>query len=181
MRNNEQSRSSCTCCNEGKTTKQFQSVPQSNFFRLRTNNAKFESNFPRDQDRGTNQDRGATPLFPLQNQFPRNCYTYMKRRTRRLQDQFAWCTRQDVHEYTYFNYSSTTTQCAATTRHPAARALRQPCCALRVLVSRPQRLYIDYAVRRHDIVFWAYDYFDYSSRLVSTRKLVEDGSRDINN
>jgi hypothetical protein len=26
-----------------------------------------------------------------------------------------------------------------------------------------------------------YDYFDYSSRLVSTRKLVEDGSRDINN
>jgi hypothetical protein len=26
-----------------------------------------------------------------------------------------------------------------------------------------------------------YDYIDYSSRLVSTRKLVEDGSRDINN
>jgi hypothetical protein len=70
---------------------------------------------------------------------------------------------------------------AATTRHPAARALRQPCRAPRVLVSRPQRLYIDYAVRRHDVIFWAYDYFDYSSRLVSTRKLVEDGSRDINN
>jgi hypothetical protein len=51
----------------------------------------------------------------------------------------------------------------------------------RVLVSRPQRLYIDYAVRRRDVVFWAYDYFDYSSRLVSIRKLVEDGSRDINN
>jgi hypothetical protein len=97
------------------------------------------------------------------------------------QDQFAWCTRQDVHEYTYFNYSSTTTQCAVTTRHLAARALRQPCRAPRVLVSRLQRLYIDYAVRRHDIVFWAYDYFDYSSRLVSTRKLVEDGSRDIDN
>jgi hypothetical protein len=70
---------------------------------------------------------------------------------------------------------------ATTTRHPAARALRQPCRAPRVLVSRPQRLYIDYTVCRHDVVFWAYDYFDYSSRLVSTRKLVEDGSRDINN
>jgi hypothetical protein len=70
---------------------------------------------------------------------------------------------------------------AATTRHPAAQALRQPRRASRVLVSRPQRLYIDYAVRRRDIVFWAYDYLDYLSRLVSTRKLVEDGSRDINN
>jgi hypothetical protein len=68
---------------------------------------------------------------------------------------------QDVHEYTYFNYSSTTTQCAATTRHPAARALRQPCRAPRVLVSRSQRLYIDYTVRRRNIVFWVYDYFDY--------------------
>jgi hypothetical protein len=44
---------------------------------------------------------------------------------------------------------------------PAARALRQPRCASRVLVSRPQRLYIDYTVRRRDIVFWVYDYFDY--------------------
>jgi hypothetical protein len=51
----------------------------------------------------------------------------------------------------------------------------------RVLVSRSQWLYIDYAVRRRDIVFWAYDYLDYLPRLVSTRKLVEDGSRDINN
>jgi hypothetical protein len=74
---------------------------------------------------------------------------------------------QDVHEYTYFNYSSTTTQCVATTRHPAARALRQPCRAPRVLISRPQRLYINYTVRRHDVVFWAYDNFDYSSRLVN--------------
>jgi hypothetical protein len=70
---------------------------------------------------------------------------------------------------------------AATTRHPAAQALCQPCHAPRVLISRKQRLYIDYAVHRHDIIFWAYDYFDYSSRLVSTRKLVEDGSREINN
>jgi hypothetical protein len=31
----------------------------------------------------------------------------------------------------------------------------------RVLVSRPQRLYIDYTVRRRDIVFWVYDYFGY--------------------
>jgi hypothetical protein len=50
---------------------------------------------------------------------------------------------------------------SAATRHPAARALRQPCRAQRVLVFRPQRLYIDYAIRRHDVVFWAYDYFDY--------------------
>jgi hypothetical protein len=64
---------------------------------------------------------------------------------------------------------------------PAAQALRQPRRAPRVLVSRPQRLYIDYAVRRRDVVFWVYDYLDYSPRLVSTRKLVEDGSRDINN
>jgi hypothetical protein len=94
---------------------------------------------------------------------------------------------QDVHEYTYFNYSSTTTTSPSrrinspTTRHPTAQALRQPRRAPRVLVSRPQRLYIDYAVRRRDIIFWAYDYLDYLPRLVSTRKLVEDGSRDINN
>jgi hypothetical protein len=50
-----------------------------------------------------------------------------------------------------------------------------------VIIFLPQRLYIDYAVRRHDIVFWAYDYLNYLPRLVSTRKLVEDGSRDINN
>jgi hypothetical protein len=62
---------------------------------------------------------------------------------------------------------------------PAAQALRQPRRAPRVLVSRPQRLYIGYAVHRRDIVFWVYDYFDYSSRLVSTRKLVEDGSCNI--
>jgi hypothetical protein len=39
----------------------------------------------------------------------------------------------------------------------------------------------DYAkidISRIDSLF---DYFDYLSRLVSTRKLVEDGSRDINN
>jgi hypothetical protein len=64
---------------------------------------------------------------------------------------------------------------------PAARALRQPRRAPRVVVSRPQLLYIDYAVRRRDVVFWAYDYLDYLPRLVSTGELVEDGSRDINN
>jgi hypothetical protein len=48
-------------------------------------------------------------------------------------------------------------------------------------VSWPQRLYIGYAVRRRDVVFWAYDYLDDLPLLVSTRKLVEDGSRDINN
>jgi hypothetical protein len=51
--------------------------------------------------------------------------------------------------------------CAATTRHPAAQALRQPRRAPRVLVFLPQRLYIDYVVRRCDIVAWAYDYFNY--------------------
>jgi hypothetical protein len=101
---------------------------------------------------------------------------------------------QDIHEYNYTaprllvtrphgfyvnlavrrDYSSpgrtgstSTLPCAATTRHPAARALRQPCRAPRVLVSRPQRLYIDYAVRRRDVVFWAYNYFDYSSQLIN--------------
>jgi hypothetical protein len=63
--------------------------------------------------------------------------------------------------------STSTLSCAATTRHPSAWALRQPRRASRVLVSRPQRLYIDYIVRRRDVVFWAYDYFDYSSRLVN--------------
>jgi hypothetical protein len=57
--------------------------------------------------------------------------------------------------------STSTSPCIATTRHPAAQALHQPPRAPRVLISRPQRLYIDYAVRRHDVVFWAYDYFDY--------------------
>jgi hypothetical protein len=89
---------------------------------------------------------------------------------------FAWCTRQDVRGHTYFNYSSTTTHCAATTRHLAARALRQPCRAPRVLVSRSQRLYIDYAVRRRDVVFWAYDYFDYSPRLVNLSRAATTSS-----
>jgi hypothetical protein len=57
--------------------------------------------------------------------------------------------------------STSTLLCAATTRHPGAWALRQPCHAPRVLVSLLQRLYIDYTVRRRDIVFWVYDYFDY--------------------
>jgi hypothetical protein len=30
----------------------------------------------------------------------------------------------------------------------------------RVLISRLQRLYIDYVVRRRDVVFWVYDYLD---------------------
>jgi hypothetical protein len=77
--------------------------------------------------------------------------------------------------------STSTLPCAATTRHPAAQALRQPRRAPRVLVSRPQRLYIDYAVRRRDIVFWAYDYLDYFPRLVSTSKLVEGVYYVINN
>jgi hypothetical protein len=44
--------------------------------------------------------------------------------------------------------STSTSPCTATTRHPAAQALRQPRRAPRVLVSRPQRLYISFAVHR---------------------------------
>jgi hypothetical protein len=36
--------------------------------------------------------------------------------------------------------------------------------------------FIDFQLHQHE-----YNYFNYSSRLVSTRKLVEDGSRVINN
>jgi hypothetical protein len=72
--------------------------------------------------------------------------------------------------------STSTSSCAATTHHPAAQALRQPCCAPQVLVSQPQRLYIDYAVRRRDVVFWAYDYFDYSSRLVNLSRAATTSS-----
>jgi hypothetical protein len=38
---------------------------------------------------------------------------------------------------------------------------------LRLLVTRLHGLYIDYAVRHCDVIFWAYDYFDYSSQLVN--------------
>jgi hypothetical protein len=108
-------------------------------------------------------------------------------------------TRQDVRKYNciikrphwpYINFvvrrdysslgrtgSTSTLPCAATTRHPAARALRQPCHASRVLISRPQQLYIDYAVRRRDIVFWPYDYFDYSSRLVNLSRAATTSSK----
>jgi hypothetical protein len=87
----------------------------------------------------------------------------------------ATCARN-----TYTSTTTSTSGCinaSTTTHHSTAQALRQPYRAPRVLVSRPQRLYIDNAVRRRDVVFWVYNYFDYSSRLVSTRKLVEDGSR----
>jgi hypothetical protein len=43
--------------------------------------------------------------------------------------------------------STSTSPCTASTRLPAAAALRQPCCAPRVLVPRLQRLYINYATR----------------------------------
>jgi hypothetical protein len=36
--------------------------------------------------------------------------------------------------------------------------------------------FIDFQLHQHE-----YDYFDYSSRLVSPRKLVGNGYRDINN
>jgi hypothetical protein len=107
-------------------------------------------------------------------------------------------TRQDVRKYNciikrphwpYINFvvrrdysspgrtgSTSTLSCAATTRHPTAQVLRQPQRAPRVLVSRPQQLYIDYAVRCRDIVFWPYDYFDYSSRLVNLLRAATTSS-----
>jgi hypothetical protein len=110
---------------------------------------------------------------------PKACTHRSKRKLQNSAMIAATCARN-----THTSTTTSTSGCintSTTTRHSAARALRQPCRAPQVLVSRPQRLYIDYAVRRLDVVFWAYDYFDYSSRLVSTRKLVEDGSHDINN
>jgi hypothetical protein len=96
------------------------------------------------------------------------------------QDQFVWCTRKmyTLHDNSFHGNTSSTlvTLCAATTLHPAARAIRQPRHAPRVLVSRPQRLYIDYVVRHRDIVFWAYDYFDYSSRLVNLSRAATSSS-----
>jgi hypothetical protein len=44
--------------------------------------------------------------------------------------------------------STSTLSCAATTRHPAARALRQPCHAPRLLVTRVHGLYVNLIVRR---------------------------------
>jgi hypothetical protein len=133
-------------------------------------------------------------------QAPDRCYSHTEKTTTKPQDlclvHMARCTRLHQllphrlyvslavrREYSSPGHSgsTSTSSCITTTRHPAVRALRQPCRALRVLVSRPQRLYINYAVRRHDVVFWAYVYLDDLPRLVSTRKLVEDGSRDINN
>jgi hypothetical protein len=43
--------------------------------------------------------------------------------------------------------STSTSLCTASTRLPVAAVLRQPCRAPRVLVSRLQRLYINYAAR----------------------------------
>jgi hypothetical protein len=43
--------------------------------------------------------------------------------------------------------STSTSSCTASTRPLAAAALRQPCCAPRVLVPRLQRLYINYVAR----------------------------------
>jgi hypothetical protein len=100
--------------------------------------------------------------------------------TSRLQDILAWLTHKMYASITASSSGltgpTTTSSFAATTRHPVARALRQPCCAPRVLVSRPQRLYMDYAVRRRDFVFWAYDYFDYSPRLVNLSRAATTSS-----
>jgi hypothetical protein len=107
------------------------------------------------------------------------CYVHTRAAPQSLQAQHLLSTRRSHGGKQ--QVLSTPRFFASCTRQDSAEALRQPRRAPRVLVSRPQRLYIDYAVRRRDVVFWVYDYLDYSPRLVSTRKLVEDGSRDINN
>jgi hypothetical protein len=108
---------------------------------------------------------------------------------------FAWCTRQDVHEHTYFNYLGTTTQCAATTHHPAVRALYQPCRAPRLLATRLHGLYVNLVVRReysspgHNSSTSTTPYATVTSSsgctttltTVSTSKLVENGFRGIDN
>jgi hypothetical protein len=137
----------------------------------------------------------------------RLCYphteTSQEARTR-FQDQLACCTPK--------TYASRTTSCAATTRlrphalyvdlavrrdysSPAARALRRPRRALRLLIIWPHGLYVNLAVRRE------YSSLDRSgststtpyaamtsfsgrtttSTTISTSKLVKNGSRDINN
>jgi hypothetical protein len=97
-------------------------------------------------------------------------YTHMLLYTQRLPtrlNDLCYINKQAVHEYVHFNYSSTiasalnnidlssgrtsstsTSSCTVTTHHPTALVLPQPCCAPRVPVSRSQRFYIDYAVRR---------------------------------
>ena len=67
----------------------------------------------------------------------------------------------NVREYDYFNYSSTTTSTIDNSDSPYD--------------------FLDYAARPDHVVFQPHRlYFDYSSRLVSTRKLVENGFRTIN-
>jgi hypothetical protein len=79
------------------------------------------------------------------------CYNYTEIAPNRFKI-FTWIT-QDVYASTTtstsgYIKSSSIVSCAATTRHPVAQALPQPRRAPRVLVSRPQRLYINYTVLR---------------------------------
>jgi hypothetical protein len=90
-------------------------------------------------------------LFPTRT---RGCY----KPTTIFQD-FSSMYTQDAHETYCINTSTTTSSpgstgstsalsCAATTRDPAPRALLQHCRALRLLFTRPHRLYVDLTVRR---------------------------------
>jgi hypothetical protein len=62
----------------------------------------------------------------VENQFPGNCYTH----TNAIPGSF-----KIIACFTFKLYTRTTTPCAATTRHPAAQALPQPCRVLRLLAS----------------------------------------------
>jgi hypothetical protein len=72
---------------------------------------------------------------------------------------------EDVRKYNYFNHvvcqgyiasvcisSTSILLCAVTTRHTAAQTLRQPRRTMRVLVSRLQRLYLNYIAHLGDSV-----------------------------
>jgi hypothetical protein len=62
---------------------------------------------------------------------------------------FAWCTRQDVRNYTNSGRTGSTSAspCAASTRLPAIAALHQLRRAPRLLVTPPHRLYVNLTVR----------------------------------
>jgi hypothetical protein len=67
------------------------------------------------------------------------------------------------HYFSQLDYSSpgctvstSAMLCAATTRLPGAPALLQPRRAPRLLVSRQHRLYLDYSMRRRDIIFYSH-------------------------
>jgi hypothetical protein len=99
-----------------------------------------------------------TPTRSAKSSWMVTCYTYTEAtqdlkiftcRTRQYVREYN-CLNNGLHQpaYNYSNYSSTTTSYSATTRHPATRAIHQPCRALRLLVTRSYELYLNPTMRR---------------------------------